>query len=114
MALLHGNGWLTARAILATSCAEARSWNDRLLREFAHHSQGQIIAGQRGYKLTASATEDEAAHACAWLRHQAAKMSDRALAIELFAQRTSRARDATTSTNKPLPAHQLANAAGAL
>ena len=45
-------------------------------------SEGRIISGQKGYKLTVDATIQEVQHAAAWLRHQATEMNNRALQID--------------------------------
>lgn len=76
------------RADVFTALADGR-WhtarelgiNDRVLRLVAEQSAGEIISGQRGYKLTRHATLDEVTHAEHWLRSQATKMLRRALAI---------------------------------
>ena len=54
----------------------------REMRQAAEQSEGHIISGQRGYKLTRKATEGEARHAIAWLRSQARKTEKRAADIE--------------------------------
>ena len=72
-----------------TSKSFERKWNtgeriiglDRLLRIVAERSQGQIISGQKGYKLTKYATTEEIDHAERWLLSQASKMKARAVEI---------------------------------
>ncbi len=82
LTFLAGRDWITSHEILESSCADARHWNERKLREYANASSGKIISCQRGYKLTARATAEERHHAAAWLRHQASEMSRRASEIE--------------------------------
>lgn len=55
--------------------------SDRVLRKCADLSQGRVISGQEGYKLTRFATADEADHAERWLLSQARKMTERATEI---------------------------------
>lgn len=74
---LTGAGWKTARQLGAMT-----GFNERTLRSLANASDGQIISGQQGYKLTREATRDEIHHAANWLKHQAAEMQRRAIAIE--------------------------------
>lgn len=73
---LSGRGWTSGRAI-----HEAKHWDERTIRLLAASSDGQIISGQQGYKLTRQATPDELHHATAWLESQAKQMSDRACSI---------------------------------
>jgi hypothetical protein len=73
---LKGRGWQTARQI-----AELEGWSDRECRAAAEASDGEIITGQKGYKLLAEATPEEVHHAAAWLESQGRKMIDRAVAI---------------------------------
>jgi hypothetical protein len=68
-------GWVKAKEFPAP-------WGERRLRAAAHESEGRIISGQRGYKLTRLATIEEVQHAAAWLRHQAQAMQRRALEID--------------------------------
>jgi hypothetical protein len=73
---LRGQGWVTAKRLsfhLGTS--------DRLLRAFAEQSQGEIISGQKGYKLSAEATLEEIDHAANWLISQGKKMLERGIEI---------------------------------
>jgi len=76
VARLNGAGWQTARQL------RADGYNDRTLRAIASASAGRIISGQRGYCLIEAATVEDARHAAAWLRHQAAEMNARAADIE--------------------------------
>jgi hypothetical protein len=62
-------GWLSAKAIAA-----ALGVSDR-----------EVISGQRGYRLTRSASLDEIRHASAWLRSQAREMLRRSIAIQRVA-----------------------------
>ena len=51
---LTGQGWAHARHIRSVF-----GFNTRKIRALAHASDGQILSGQRGYKLTAEATRSE-------------------------------------------------------
>jgi len=79
---LAGNGWKTAREI-----REATGIDDRVLRLCAESSDGEIISGQLGYKLTAEATPGEIIHAESWLLSQAKRMTDRARQIRVAMNR---------------------------
>jgi hypothetical protein len=74
--LLSDRGWLSGREI-----RERKGWDERTIRLLAAASDGQILSGQKGYKLTRQATPDELHHATAWLESQAKQMSQRACAI---------------------------------
>lgn len=76
MDYLRGRGWTTARSVYV-----GMGWADRQLREWAEASEGKIISGQRGYKLTAEATPEEIHRAATWLKAQGKKMLRRAIAI---------------------------------
>ena len=83
-AALAGAGWKTARQI-----AQALGFDDRYLRLCAEASRGEIISGQKGYKLTREATPEEIQHAEAWLVSQAKRMMDRARLIRVAMNRRS-------------------------
>lgn len=85
---LRGRGWLTAKAIEAES-----GLGDRLLRALAEASDGEIISGQLGYRLTCEETLPEMDAAEGWLRSQAKKMTARAVQIRVA---RNRRRDLTT------------------
>lgn len=68
IAKLAGRGWQTAEQLGADTESKKRS-----LRAVAEESEGQIISGQRGYKLTIEATEAELDE-IDWLRSQGKKM----------------------------------------
>jgi hypothetical protein len=73
---LRGQGWVTAKRLsfhLGTG--------DRELRAMAEASRGEIISGQKGYKLSAEATLDEIDHAANWLISQGKKMLERGIEI---------------------------------
>ena len=72
---LAGVGWQTAATLGAHLGPE---FDARLLREVAQHSDGGILSGQRGYRLTAEATVDEVCGAVRRLRSQADHMRARA------------------------------------
>lgn len=80
---LAGKGWVTAREL-----RDATGIDDRVLRMCAEASEGRVISGQKGYKLTAEATPGEIHHACAWLLSQAQRMTDRARQIRVAQHRT--------------------------
>jgi hypothetical protein len=74
--------WLTAAEVSRiVHDHTGADWPDRLIRQLAQASDGQIISGQRGYKHIDHATLEEATHAAAWLESQARQMADRACAI---------------------------------
>ncbi len=73
---LRGRGWITARQLY-----RLLGFNDRKVRAIAAASEGQIISGQLGYKLTLEATLEEVQHAEAWLHSQSKQMDQRALEI---------------------------------
>lgn len=75
LAYLSGKGWVKARSM-------ADRWSDRQLRELAHASQGQIIGGNRGYRLTLEASAEELNEATGRLRSQIRDMGQRVLEIE--------------------------------
>lgn len=62
---LDRRGWLTRRQI-----AQALEWDDRTIRSVVEASEGAILAGQRGYKLTRQATREEFDDSCRALRSQ--------------------------------------------
>lgn len=69
--------WVSMRDI-ARQCDGLSRTTDRAIRAIASASDGRIISGQRGYRLTSLATKDERNHAIAWYTSQAAKMMQRA------------------------------------
>ena len=95
LALCDGS-WHTARQL-----ADATGLPDRVARMCAEASEGRVISGQHGYKLTACATPGEIHHACAWLQSQAARMIDRARQIRL-AQHRAPARETLLKTTETL------------
>ena len=70
-------GWVTARQIRSEL-----GLHDRVCRELAEESEGQILSGQEGYKLTRLATPEECDRAAAWLKSQGRKMLRRAIRIQ--------------------------------
>ncbi len=75
--LTQAKGWRLRREI----CAEFPELTDRVVREIAANSQGQILSGQSGYILITYATKAEMDHAEGWLRSQAREMLKRVIAI---------------------------------
>jgi hypothetical protein len=80
--VLDDGAWHTAASI-----RDRMGLSDRSQRAVAEHSQGQIISGQQGYKLTRAATCEELDRAEAWLLSQARHMVDRARQIRLARNR---------------------------
>jgi len=79
IAALRGKPWQTSKDL------GARSEKDkRILRAIAEESEGQIISGQKGYKLTSEATLEEISET-AWLKSQGRKMIRRWIAIQRVA-----------------------------
>jgi hypothetical protein len=76
IARLRGQGWQTSRELGAEKESEKRQ-----LRAIAEASEGQIISGQKGYKLTLEATPDEVA-GTQWLKNQGRKMVHRWIEIQ--------------------------------
>lgn len=76
IAALRGKGWQTSKALGARKEADKR-----ILRAIAEESEGQIISGQKGYKLTLESTADEVGEA-GWLKSQGEKMIRRWVAIQ--------------------------------
>ena len=70
---LTGRGWLTAKQLQPLT-----GLSDRQLRAAANASAGQILGGQKGYRLTAQASQEEVSHTTRWLSHQAREMETRA------------------------------------
>ena len=77
-ALAIRNDWATAAQLGAIGDTQKRK-----LRALAEASDGQVISGQRGYRLARLATLAELDHAEAWLRSQARCMEERAVQIRL-------------------------------
>lgn len=57
--------------------------NRRIIRAIAEASNGEIMSGNNGYKLTCHATPEERSHAINRLKSQARKMLERAEKYEL-------------------------------
>lgn len=74
---LRGRDWQTARDLGA-----AKESDKRRLRAIAEASEGQIISGQKGYKLTLESTPEEVAGGTRWLRNQGQKMIQRSVDIQ--------------------------------
>ena len=73
MSALAGRGWLTAKQLQPLT-----GLSDRQLRAAANASAGQILGGQKGYRLTTQASQEEVSHTTRWLSHQAREMESRA------------------------------------
>ncbi len=76
IARLRGRSWITARTIKGET-----GWDERTIRQIASESAGQIVSGQKGYKLTLECTPEEERHARQWLTSQARVMTQRAIDI---------------------------------
>lgn len=76
MSRLADGRWHTAKDIIG-----ATGVSDRIIREVAERSDGEIIPGQKGYRLTRFATATEARRAESWLQSQGRKMIARAIEI---------------------------------
>jgi hypothetical protein len=76
IAALRGRGWRTAADLGAR-----KEKDKRMLRAIAEESEGQIISGQKGYKLTLESTPEEVRSA-GWLKSQGDKMRHRWLQIQ--------------------------------
>ena len=63
--LFNKNGWVTRRAI-----EQQTDWDDRRLRALAEASDGHILSGQRGYRLTCQASPKERDECLGRLRGQ--------------------------------------------
>lgn len=76
-AYLTGKGWVKAAKIEAET-----EINERLVRRLAEKSDGQILSGQKGYRLfDASVSLEEADHAANWLISQGKTMIRRGVSI---------------------------------
>jgi len=69
--------WLKAKTL-----TQMTSFDDRKLRAIASASRGQIISGQRGYRLTRHATIEEIDRCYSALISQSNAMTERALQIQ--------------------------------
>lgn len=76
LSYLENRDWTNANKIKADL-----GFKDRVTRAVAEHSQGEILSGQKGYKLTNLCTIDELNYATGWLESQAKKMSLRSCQI---------------------------------
>lgn len=74
---LKDRDWIFARQLKAEL-----PYDDRQLRAIAEHSDGQIISGQKGYRLfDSSSTCEDALTSANWLRSQGQKMINRSNSI---------------------------------
>lgn len=73
---LRGRGWVSAQIIAANF-----RWSDRKIRALASASQGRIMSGQEGYKLTIEGHFDEVHRAAGWLISQGKDMIRRGISI---------------------------------
>lgn len=75
---LDCRGWVLIRDLQKTL-----KWPRRKFQAIANASKGTIVSGQKGYALLSALAWNEAAHAAAWLDHQAEAMKRRAAEIRL-------------------------------
>jgi len=75
------DGWRSAGELALDLGYPTSERGKRAVRAAANASNGRIISGQKGYKLTCDATPAEIHHAAAWLEAQAREMAARACAI---------------------------------
>jgi len=81
--LLEGKGWMPASSVASFAADDfGCTWGERVVRALAAASDGRVISGQLGYRLTTEATIAEVQHAADWLRHQAKEMTRRAVEID--------------------------------
>lgn len=78
--ILSGIGWVKCSYLRRNYYQDM---SDRKIRAMAAGSEGRVISGQHGYRLTTEATDEECQHAVKWLQSQATEMSRRAKMIAL-------------------------------
>ncbi len=88
--LLADGNWHHAAEALNARNMPPTEGAKRMIREAAELSEGRVISGQKGYKLTAHATAEEIDHFTRQLRSQAAKMTRRVIAAQNFFYRRPR------------------------
>ena len=74
---LRGSGWMRASEL-----SYLLIFSDRKIRAIAHASRGQILGGNRGYRLTLEASAEEVNEATGRLRAQREQEQQRILDIE--------------------------------
>jgi len=62
---LRNRDWLTRKQL-----EQALKWDHRTIRSVVEASEGQILSGQKGYKLTVQSTREEFEESCGQLRSQ--------------------------------------------
>ena len=77
---IGGEGWVTTKTILE----KKPQWDARKLRILAEFSNGQIISGHRGYKLTCRASLQEKRQFLLRQRSQISKMQRRIDEVSRF------------------------------
>ena len=65
ISFLRDRSWMTRKQL-----SQSFDWNDREIRSIVEASQGEILSGQKGYKLTIQATREEFEESCGQLRSQ--------------------------------------------
>ena len=69
---------------LAPDLSRITGHTPRELRQIAHLANGQIIGGQKGYKLTVRASDEEKSHALASLKSRVRELNKRIAALEQY------------------------------
>lgn len=80
--ILEGHGWTDSHNCCRLMQLPDTFANRRIIRAIAEASEGQILSGNDGYKLTCEATKEERSHAINRLKSQACKMLKRAELLE--------------------------------
>jgi len=74
---LRGKGWVRRKLI-----EQFLEWDERFIRDVAHASSGQIIAGNLGYKLLIEATPEEFQRSRGRLKGQSDAMLQRIVEMD--------------------------------
>jgi len=82
VAVLQGQGWVTATALLERCGVPANDNRKRRIRQLAQLSEGRIAGDQRGYKLVGEMTAEEFSHVEHWMRSQEEQMKLRRIQMQ--------------------------------
>lgn len=88
ISFLRDRDWMTRKQLTQTF-----DWNDREIRSIVEASAGEIISGQKGYKLTMQATKEEFEDSCRQLRSQIRTNTSRLIDQERIFHRGNRNQD---------------------
>ncbi|MEM8550699.1 MAG: hypothetical protein AAGF10_07905 [Verrucomicrobiota bacterium] len=77
---LDGRGWLTYKQLKG----HFPDWSDRYVRGLAEASEGRILSGQKGYKLTRQASPEEYQTCRSGWLSQSNRMRDRIRKTDLI------------------------------